>query len=830
MAAAWYWWRASWQRTGRSTLVVVCVCGILGAVALGALAGARRTESAYGRYLRSINSSDVMVNIPSPDTALAARVAHLPGVASSATWVGLAAYPVVRGHVNDSFLTDALSGSLNGEFFTQDAATVVNGRMPRLGSTDEIALTEGVARLFGVGVGGKVTYQFSNVFGKVTGYSTYRVTAIVDYPPVLVDQFDQVDAAILPPGATARLHDEVAFSWVGLRLKRGDDGIAALQSALTRLAVQVGAGYTFAARSLDTVHQQVQQAIRPQAVALGVFGILAALALLVLVGQALAQLLRRSAPHLGVLRALGVTRFQAVVASGLGGAAAVGAGMTLAVAGAVVLSPLAPVGPVRQFDPPRGFEFDVTVLLGGGLLLTVLLLGLLALLASRSVWLVGRGGGPRPSVVGRVAVSVRLPTVTALGARYAFEPPPGGRRATVPANLVGSVVAVAALVTAVVFGASLNGLVTHPSRYGWNWDLLIQSEGGYGSFLVGNVKVTSVGDGDGDLDQLMAAQPGMKGWSTFAFTQLPIDGQVVPVLGLATHRGTVEPPTVSGHPISARAVGLRGHSINGPDEIELGATTLRQLGKHVGESVHVGAGPTARRMTIVGTVTLPSIGVSLSDHVSLGRGAMLPESTLLAIEDFASLTDNPQEAFSALPSTLAIDLDQGTKPGPLVDRIVAADPGDNPGGIYQVPRVLGAAIVDAGQMGGQPLALALALAAAVLVSLSATVVASGRRRRRELAILKALGLTRRQVRSVIALQTTTLLVMAVALGLPLGVATGRWAWTGFATSLGVVPITVVPLGALVLGLLILVGGGTALSAVPAVIATSTATASVLHTE
>ena len=64
MTAALYWWRASRRAAWRQTLIVVFVCGILGAVSLAALAGARRTESAYGRYLASINASTVSVNIP----------------------------------------------------------------------------------------------------------------------------------------------------------------------------------------------------------------------------------------------------------------------------------------------------------------------------------------------------------------------------------------------------------------------------------------------------------------------------------------------------------------------------------------------------------------------------------------------------------------------------------------------------------------------------------------------------------------------------------------------------------------------------------------------
>jgi ABC-type lipoprotein release transport system permease subunit len=834
VGAAWFWWRATRRRTWRSTVVVALLCGILGAVALGALAGARRTESAYGRYLQSINASDAMVNIPSPDTSLTTRIAKLPGIRSSAAWVGLAAYPVVHGHVNTSFTTDALQGSLNGDFFTQDTMSVLQGHLPRLDATNQIALTASVARLFGVGVGGKVTYDFTNPVTDTPtaiGSSTYRVTAIVDFPPALVDQYDQVAAAVLPPAATALVRHEVAFSWIGLRLDRGSAGIPALQKSLARLATEVGGGYTFAIRQLDTVHQQVQDAIRPQAVALGAFGVLAALALLVLVGQSLAQLFDRSASQLGVLRSLGLTRVEATVASGVGPALAVLVGMVVAVLGAVALSPLAPVEPVRQFDPVRGVQFDVPVLLGGALILSMVVLGSLAGMAWRSVRVVGASRGPRPSAIGQAVAGTPVSAAAALGVRYALEPPPGGRRANVGINLLGSVAAVTAVVTAVVFGASLNGLVTHPVRYGWNWDVLIVAQGGYGDFLPPTVNRASFGSGDGTVDQLMAAQPGVKGWSTFGFTQLPIDGQDVPVLGLATRRGAVEPPTISGRAIDADGtVALGAPARHAPNQIELGATTLRQLHKRVGDVVLVGTGPTARRLKIVGVVTLPSIGVSLSDHVSLGRGAMLPETTLLAIENFSSIAGSPDEAFTALPSTLAIELEPGARAGPVVHAILSASPGNEPGQLYQQPRVLGAAIVNAGQMGGQPLALALALAVAVLVSLSAAVVASARRRRRDLAVLQAVGLTRRQLRSVIAWQTVTLLAIAGVLGLPLGIGAGHWAWSSFATSLGVVPVTAVPVVALVLGLLVLIGAGAALSAIPAVIPVNTATAAALRNE
>ena len=185
------------------------------------------------------------------------------------------------------------------------------------------------------------------------------------------------------------------------------------------------------------MHQQVQEAIRPQAVALAIFGGLAALALLVLAGQALAQLLDRSATQLRILRAMGMSRADNALATGLAGAAATVVGIVLAIGGALAVSPLAPVGPVRALDPARGVRFDTTVLLGGGLVFLVLLLATGAGLAWRAARPVAHESGFRTSVLARAALAAGLPTVVTLGASYALDPPPGRRRGPVRANLFG---------------------------------------------------------------------------------------------------------------------------------------------------------------------------------------------------------------------------------------------------------------------------------------------------------------------------------------------------------------------------------------------------------
>ena len=237
MNAAFYFWRSARLGTHRRALVVALVCGLLARWRWERWRGPR-TDSAYARYLASINSSDVFVNVPGPILASLRQIGHLPVVLSSGVWLGLSANPVVHGRVDESFTDDALAGSLGGEYFRQDRVTVMAGRLPRLDSTNEIALTPGLARLFGVGVGGWVTYQFTRLNLKtgryaVAGFSTFKVTAIGDPPLVMVDQFDDVNSALLPPGATARFLDgEYGFGWVGVRLRGGPSGIPALQREL----------------------------------------------------------------------------------------------------------------------------------------------------------------------------------------------------------------------------------------------------------------------------------------------------------------------------------------------------------------------------------------------------------------------------------------------------------------------------------------------------------------------------------------------------------------------------------------------------------------------
>ena len=109
-------------------------------------------------------------------------------------------------------------------------------------------------------------------------------------------------------------------------------------------------------------------------------------------------------------------------------------------------------------------------------------------------------------------------------------------------------------------------------------------------------------------------------------------------------------------------------------------------------------------------------------------------------------------------------------------------------------------------MGVTPALLASALAAGAIVALGLTLAASVRRRRRDLALLKTLGFTQRQLMAAVAWQASVAAVIGIVVGVPLGIAVGRWLWTLFARQIYAVPqpsvpvvsVALVALGALVL--------------------------------
>jgi predicted lysophospholipase L1 biosynthesis ABC-type transport system permease subunit len=105
-----------------------------------------------------------------------------------------------------------------------------------------------------------------------------------------------------------------------------------------------------------------------------------------------------------------------------------------------------------------------------------------------------------------------------------------------------------------------------------------------------------------------------------------------------------------------------------------------------------------------------------------------------------------------------------------------------------------------------------------------------RRRRHELAILKSLGLGRRGVSATVAWQASTLVGLALLVGLPLGVVVGLRVWSAFAGGLGIASDARTPWLALALAVPAALLIANAIAAIPGYLAGRTPPGEVLRAE
>jgi putative ABC transport system permease protein len=84
------------------------------------------------------------------------------------------------------------------------------------------------------------------------------------------------------------------------------------------------------------------------------------------------------------------------------------------------------------------------------------------------------------------------------------------------------------------------------------------------------------------------------------------------------------------------------------------------------------------------------------------------------------------------------------------------------------------------------------LAVVGAATLAHLLVVSVARRRREIGLLKVLGFVNRQVAATVSWQATTVALIGIVVGVPLGVVAGEAVWNAFANNIGAVPVSAVP--------------------------------------
>jgi ABC-type antimicrobial peptide transport system permease subunit len=104
------------------------------------------------------------------------------------------------------------------------------------------------------------------------------------------------------------------------------------------------------------------------------------------------------------------------------------------------------------------------------------------------------------------------------------------------------------------------------------------------------------------------------------------------------------------------------------------------------------------------------------------------------------------------------------------------------------------------------------------------------RRRRETGLLKSLGFVRRQIAAAVCWQASTVALIGIVVGAPIGIAAGRLLWRVFATNFGVISVPVaqpLTLTALAVGVIV---AANLLAAVPALAASRSHPGQLLRSE
>jgi hypothetical protein len=844
MTVAWYRFRATFRRRWTSYVAVALLVGLVGGVAMGAVAGARRTQSAFPAYLAATDASDLEMQASSNISAfnsnqidrIAHQLAHLPHVTRVAVAPNLYVVPLgPKGRPLPSAVNDddvSALGSENGEYFTQDRVTVAEGRMANPRSASEMVATAEAAKLSGWHVGESVSFgeytekqAQSPTFSFATDKPSLRFSAtlvglIVFSSQVVNDDVDRFPTYVLmTPALTQRLRSSEVYPSFGLRLAQGSHDVSTVEKEIIGL-LPTGTTYTFHVTSV--AEGQVERSSKPEAIALGVFGAIAALAALLIAGLAISRAVGTQGDDLDALRALGADPVTLTWDAMFGFLGAILLGALLAVGVALGLSPLAPIGPASQVDPSPGIAFD-WIVLGPGI--GVLILGLGALTVALAYRTVARRRlGQRTEAIERgsslvnAAARAGLPAPAIAGLRFALERGHGRSAVPVRSALVGAALAVVVVVTTLTFASGLSTLESHPALYGWNWNYAIDSAGG------SSVPPAAA--------RLLTHDTDVAAWAGYNFAGVEIDDQTVPVLLSQTH-AELNPPILSGHALDAN------------NQIVLGAATLAALHKNVGDTVSVSYGspkdapvyvaPTP--LLIVGTATLPAIGESGTLHPSMGTGAMISRG--IGSPAFKKAISQPDPNLDGLDVDV-VRLREGVTPAAglsslqrvaeTANKVMAADP-EGQGDVYQVVGVQRPAeIVNYQSTGATPGILAAGLAAGAVVALGLTLSTSVRRRRRDFALLKTLGFTRYQLAATVAWQASVAAFVGIVVGVPLGISLGRWLWDLFARGIYAVPeptvpvfqVVVIALGALVLANLV--------AAVPGRMAARTRTALALRAE
>jgi ABC-type lipoprotein release transport system permease subunit len=749
--AVWLRLRVDARSHWRSWLGVALLVGILTGAGIAAFAGADRTQSSLNRFVVGTDAFDIALTNGSTPGSINRQfdfneIAHLPE-ATDATKV---AYYNAEGTGPDGAPFDqadlAPLAPIDGRFgVTMNRPRVLHGRLPF--AANEIALSTLAAQTLGARAGDTLHAAFTGPSdaGRKVAPTPFRVSGVIaiqgGFPPVT----GGLPPLGLLPQAFYRAHPET-YQVFMVRLRDGTRGLPAFMRDLSQLSPNA----PVVTSNRIEMSAPVQRGLDVQATALRLLGVVVAALTILLLGQALARLATLESDDDEVLRGLGFVRAQ-LLARGFGRGMAIGvAAAVIATLTAALLSLLTPVGVGRQAELHPGIAVN-TAYLGVGLLAVFLFVMLLSLVPALLVSSSGRRSRRATTRVtagaraGGALASAGVSTAAEAGVRMALEPGRGRTSVPVRSTIISAIVGVAVIAGVIGFSASLRNLLHEPRLYGWNWDIQI------GDLFAPDLRPAAT---------QLAARPETEAVSVAAIVRLHSGSALFDTLAIDPLKGTT-PPTV-----------VEGRAPRAPNEIMVGTRTLEDLHRRIGDQIDVSVGDRSARLRVVGRGVLPEFAGS----------ARLGEGAAMTYDGARHLVGNQAVADVILVRA---------RPGASGAKLVADLSHTKLGNVYLPAKP--SDLVALGRVGGLPSVIAALLAVMAIATLAHALFSAARRRRRELAILKVLGFRRRQVSAAIAWQATVIAAVAVVVGVPLGIALGRWGWEAFARRLGVPDAPVTPL-------------------------------------
>jgi ABC-type lipoprotein release transport system permease subunit len=767
----------------RGWAAIAVVAGGIAGVLLAMFAGAQRTETAYNRFVVASSAFDVAVTNGGTTPGNLNRqfdfeeVARLPEVADAAVanyYFAYGATPSGRQIVPADISPFA---SVDGKFGTTlNGIRLLEGRTAT--ADDEIAVTPLVARRLGLHVGDVLSLYLGGAHAllgpppdaKPDRLHVVGIIAMQAGIPPLTGGLPP--PALLAP-SYARTHPDAAEVFFA-RLDHGAADIATFNRHLAALApgqqIVTANGEEFAA---------VDRSLSIQANAIRIVAVLVGVVVLVVLTQVLAFMSATNASDYETLRTLGMTRSKLRVFELLRSLLVATIATACAIATAVALSPLTPIGVARQVEPHPGVDVDLAYAVLGGLAVFAVAAVLGAVGASLTRRRRAAAREPSRSRVTQLLASSGASVAATTGITMAVEP--GRGRAAVPtrSTIAAATLAIALVVGVAAFAASLGNLFDHPRLYGWSWDVQI-----------GDAFAPTLDDEAAGI----AADPGAEAVAVGTTARVDIAGQPVDFLAIESRKGAIVPTLVA------------GRAANAAEEIVLGTKTLRDLHRGIGDDLAVSLGETTVRYRIVGRAVFPDF----AGAARLGEGA-------------AATLDGMRRLQPDVPTDVILVRRTRDAAGAALLADIKARRGLN---VYLPEAPADLAELD--RIGGLPSVLAAALAATALATLAAALISSVLRRRRDLAVLKALGFSRRRLSASIAWQSNAIALIATVLGVPLGIVGGDLSWRWFARQLGVPPRPTISAAVLVAVLAGAVVLANLMALIPARLAARTPTAVILR--